>query len=300
MSARLAAQARPREICSSRMPISLACADFTFPLLPHPKALRLIRLLDLKAADIGLFEGRSHLWPSKELKKPERSGKALSDLLSSEGLKCADVFLQTDPDFRRLPINHPGASERAGIRETYKRTVDYAKAAGSKHVTILPGIRVPGEPPSASWQRVREELAWRLDLARASSLHCSVEGHIGSIVPTPPKLMKLVQDVPGLSLTLDFTHFVRQRLDPKQAEPLIPYARHFHVRGAEPGRLQVSHSRNSIDYPSIVAALKEANYSGYLTLEYTWFDWERCNETDNVAETILFRDQLRKLLGRSP
>ena len=39
----------------------LACADFTFPLLPHAKALDLIAMLGIKGVDIGLFEDRSHL-----------------------------------------------------------------------------------------------------------------------------------------------------------------------------------------------------------------------------------------------
>jgi hypothetical protein len=28
-------------------------------------------------------------------------------------------------------------------------------------------------------------------------------------------------------------------------------------------------------------------------VEYVWIDWERCNECDNLSETILFRDYLR-------
>ena len=39
----------------------LACADFTFPLLPHAKVLDLIAMLGIKGVDIGLFEDRSHL-----------------------------------------------------------------------------------------------------------------------------------------------------------------------------------------------------------------------------------------------
>src|SRR5437870_8238122 len=36
--------------------LRLACADFTFPLLPHERALDLIAMLDFDGADIGLFE----------------------------------------------------------------------------------------------------------------------------------------------------------------------------------------------------------------------------------------------------
>ena len=48
------------------MELRLACADFTFPLLPHDKSLQLIAMLEIQGVDIGLFEGRSHLWPSRE------------------------------------------------------------------------------------------------------------------------------------------------------------------------------------------------------------------------------------------
>ena len=40
------------------MKLKLACADFTFPLLPHRSALELISLLEFDGVDIGLFEGR--------------------------------------------------------------------------------------------------------------------------------------------------------------------------------------------------------------------------------------------------
>jgi hypothetical protein len=32
-----------------------------------------------------------------------------------------------------------------------------------------------------------------------------------------------------------------------------------------------------------------------MTQYYVWMDWERCNECDNILETIMFRDYLRGL-----
>jgi len=75
-------------------------------------------------------------------------------------------------------------------------------------------------------------------------------------------------------------------------EPLIPYASHFHVRGARKGRLQTSFKENVIDYRRVLEAMKRAGYRGYLGIEYVWIDWEHCNEADNLSETILFRDFL--------
>ena len=78
-------------------------------------------------------------------------------------------------------------------------------------------------------------------------------------------------------------------------EPLLPYASHFHVRGARPGRLQVAFKDNVIDYRRMVDLLAKRDYKGWLGVEYVWIDWEQCNECDNLSETILFRDFLRSL-----
>src|SRR5689334_24286894 len=92
--------------------LKLACADFTFPLLPHKKVLDLIAMLDFDGVDIGLFEERSHLWPSKELKSPSKSGKKLGRKAKDRGLKVADVFLQLANDFESWAINQPDAAKR--------------------------------------------------------------------------------------------------------------------------------------------------------------------------------------------
>src|SRR5580704_15659048 len=108
------------------MKLKLACADFSFPLLPHDRALDLIAMLEFDGVDIGLFEGRSHLHPSKVLKAPAKSGTELGRKLAARKLKCADVFLQTDPSFVRFAANHPEASRRRRAREWFLKTLDYA------------------------------------------------------------------------------------------------------------------------------------------------------------------------------
>ena len=94
------------------MPHRLACADFAFPLLPHDKVLDLISALQFDGVDIGLFEGRSHLWPSRELAQGDRSARQLREKLAGRGLKAADVFLQMAPDFVPYALNHPQAARR--------------------------------------------------------------------------------------------------------------------------------------------------------------------------------------------
>lgn len=278
------------------MKFPLACADFTFPLLTHEQSLELISLLGFEGVDVGLFEGRSHRWPSHELADPAASGHGLAEQLSGRGLQCADLFLQMDQDFAKYAINHPEAARREKARDWFLRTLDYAQAAGSKHLTVLPGVNVQGEPESESWRRCCEELTWRLQRAAEHELTVSVEGHVGSIAPNRGKLARLLGDVPGLTLTLDYTHFTRAGVPDSEAEPLIRHASRFHVRGARPGRLQSSFAQNTIDYGRVLQVMRQVGYAGFVGVEYVWTDWEHCNEVDNLSETILFRDFLRRPL----
>jgi sugar phosphate isomerase/epimerase len=271
----------------------LACADFTFPLLAHDKALDLIALLDFEGVDIGLFEGRSHLWPSRVFANLRESAAELSGKLRDRGLEPADIFLQTAPDFESLAPNHPDPARRRQARDWFERAVEFTAECGGRHVSALPGVHFEGVPEAESYRRCCDELAWRVETARGQEITFSVEAHVGSIVPTPASVDRLLRSVPGLTLTLDYTHFTRSGLPDSEVEPLISHASHFHARGARPGRLQASSKENVIDYRRVLDVMRQVGYSGFVGVEYVWIDWEHCNEVDNVSETILLRDLLR-------
>ena len=272
----------------------LAAADFTFPLLPHDQALDIIAILGFEGADIGLFEGRSHLQPSAQFRNLRKNARALGRKLTDRGLKPADVFLQPAPEFVSLAPNHPDPRRRAKARQMFLQTLEYTSECGGRHVSALPGVFFKGEPRAASFGRCCEELAWRCEQAQAAGITFSVEAHIGSLVPNPKEALRLVQATPGLTLTLDYTHFVRRGISETEVEPLIAYASHFHARGARKGRLQTSLNQNTIDYARILSVMKNTGYRGYIGIEYVWIDWEHCNEVDNLSEVILLRDFIRK------
>src|SRR5215472_10131488 len=101
--------------------MKLSCTDFSFPLLPHETALKIISLLGLRGVDIGLFAGRSHLRPETELRKPEQKGAALRRTLAGHGLVTADIFLQVHENFTDFAINHPDAERRRFACEQFSR-----------------------------------------------------------------------------------------------------------------------------------------------------------------------------------
>lgn len=277
------------------MHLKLACADFTFPLLPHDDVLTLIATMGIRGVDIGLFENRSHLRPAHQFKNVSRSAKALKKKLDSRGLKAADVFLQVDDDGRSYAINHPQASRRRKARDWFRHTLEYAAHCGSKHVSIGPGVYFKEQSRAQSLAISHEELSWRIECAAPYAITMGVEPHIRSIAARPSAALRLLAAVPGLTLTLDYAHFTRVGIPDHEIEPLIAHASHFHARCARKGSLQASFKDNVIDFGRVVSVMKATNYRGYVGLEYVWVEWEGCNKVDNVSETILLRDYLRSL-----
>ena len=207
------------------MQLKLACADFTFPILPHEQVLALISMLGLKGVDIGLFEDRSHLQPSTEFENVQRSGRALGQQLADNGLVAADLFLQLALDYESHAVNHPQPEIRRHARDAFLKVLDYAAECDGKHVTGLPGAFFDHEPKPDSMARAAEELAWRVEQAQAHDVVFAIEPHIGSLANTPERAAVLVQAVPGLTLTLDYGHFVPRGFAADEVDPPAP-ARH--------------------------------------------------------------------------
>ncbi|MEP6749066.1 MAG: sugar phosphate isomerase/epimerase family protein [Bacteroidota bacterium] len=274
--------------------LKFACADYTFPLLPHDSVLSVIALLDCKGVDIGLFSRRSHLTPETEFQQPANRAKLLRQKLEDRGLVATDVYLQLDTDFYPHAINHPEKSRRQLARDGFLKLVEYASELGADHITCLPGMIFPGEERNASIQRCYEELSWRLETVASSGLVFAIEVHIGCPFINPSDTQILLESVPGLTLTLDYTHYIYDGYAQKNVDPFLQNTSHFHARGGKERQLQTIMSENIIDYSAIARKLKSANYNGWIGLEYIWTEWEKCNQADNISETILLKNIMQE------
>lgn len=276
---------------------TFSCADFTFPELPHDNVLELIKLLGIEAVDLGLFEDRSHHYPSDIASNPEEDGQRIASALDERDLEPADVFLQTGAEPDIAATNAPDDTVRERNRETFRKTVTFARALGCQHITGLPGVFHDRTSDETDWKRACEETRWRVRIAEEQDIVYSVEAHLGSILPDPETALQFIEDVPGLTLTLDYGHFIYQGIPEASIHPLVPHASHVHVRGGAPERLQTPMGENEIDFSSILSELEDAEYDGYICHEYVYVDWEGCNRTDNVSETIKLHELLQNALS---
>ena len=273
--------------------IEYSCADFTFPVLGHEQALKLIKLMGFDWVDIGLFTDRSHIQPEDQLDEPAKKGAMLSHLAGEIGLGISDVFLQSALDCNDRAINHPDTKIRQEEREKFKRLVEYTLAAGCEHITCLPGVHT-GTPDCNDI--CAEELSFRCEYARKFGITYSIEPHLGSIMSTPKDALYMLERCEDLTLTLDHSHYISQGFSTDDVTPLVKYAKHFHVRGASNGNMQTSVKESTTDFPKALRGLKETNYAGKICFEYCWLEWENCNRTDNVSETLLLRELIEKAL----
>ena len=276
------------------MELRFACADFTFPLLTHDKALDLIKLLDIDAVDIGFFQDRSHIQPFAVFRDIAGESARLKKSLDDRSMVAADLFLQLAADFHSKAINNPDAAVRTEARTAFMKTLEVASRIGAHHVSILPGVNFETGDPTDSYKCAVDELAWRVEKAAGANLVLGVEAHLGSFCETPECAGKLIQDVEGLTLTLDYTHFTKLGIEDSVIEVLMPHASHFHARNACKGRAQCTMKDNTIDYQRVMRKMVENNYKGFVGLEYVWIEWEHMNEADNVSETIQLMNVLKK------
>jgi len=273
------------------MELKFSSADFTFPLLKHENVLKLINLMEYSGVDIGLFENRSHLQPSDQYSDLEKNAKKLLKNLQENDLEAADIFLQCDTDFAKYAINHPEKERRDLPRDWYLKTLEYTGILSGKHVSILPGVAF-SDDYETDFNLAAEELAWRVEKAEKYGITLGIEAHVGSIVEKPDQAEELVRSVDGLTLTLDYSHFVRLGVPEKAYSKLMPYASHFHARNAAPGQLQTIAQENTIDYEKVVKDMIETGYTGYVGIEFVWEEWENNNRVDTISESILLRRKI--------
>jgi sugar phosphate isomerase/epimerase len=273
--------------------LEFSCADYTFPLLSRVQTLQLLWLLEFRWVDIGLFERNPRFLPSELMVSPTDFTRSVITDIQSTGLQVADVFLQVGVEPNDLSTNDPNPAVRARNREVFSSALSFCRDIGCTHMTGLPGVG--HGMVEQDYAIAVEQAAWRLDQCKRSGIVYSIEPHIGSVCGNIAAVHEMLADVRDLTLTLDYGHFICLGESSTAIQSLLPHASHVHARAGARGRLQTNLADNTIDFEGMISRLCANGYSGKIALEYVWMDWQGCNHSDNISETILLRQRLRDL-----
>jgi sugar phosphate isomerase/epimerase len=106
-------------------------------------------------------------------------------------------------------------------------------------------------------------------------------------------------EVPGLQVTLDYSHFVAVGRPTPDGDVLIPHARRVDARQARRGKVQCRLEEGEIDFEHVVTALTRAGYRGTISTESVCVDYQGCNDLDVVTETLKMKRHIEGLLRKT-
>lgn len=278
--------------------MKLSCADYTWPALSHGVVMAVAADLGLTGIDIGVFGEDTHVKLSAVAADPDGEARRVAGSAERAGLAVADVFLTPSSDLTELAPNHPDPDVRAESLELYRQTLRFAAGLGAPGVTMLPGVRYAGDTAEEAIERAAADLAIRAEMAEAQGLRLSVEGHYGSCVDTPSRFAQLLERTPGLWATLDPSHYAYSGSSAADLVQLVDRTRHVQIRPCGNGLMQGRLTDNAFDYESLIGALQEHGYDGWIATEFVWMEKWSCDRVDNTSETARLAGYLTEL-GRN-
>ncbi|NDJ78186.1 MAG: sugar phosphate isomerase/epimerase [Chloroflexi bacterium] len=264
--------------------MQIACHAWAYNDRSLEDAVGTIARLGFRHIDLG---SGPHLDINRAAAYPEAEAGQILRLLTQFNLTLSDLYLM-------LPhINAPDPNQRKVQLALFERLIPFAVALGTPGITISPGI-IQKDGPEHSLARAVPALLHMLQAAEDSDLRISFEPHMDSVAHTPQQALLLLEAVPGLSLTLDYAHFVFQGIIQREIKPLLEHVAHVHIRQAKRNYLQTAHNKGTLKLDQLLSDLYEHGYRGTLTVEYmTTFGWHNMQKIGISRETVLTRDALR-------
>ncbi len=279
--------------------LRLSCADYTWPGLSHETALAVIADIGFAGVDLGFFGDVTHTKISQLLADAAGYARQVRNRVTHAGLVVADLFLTPDAfDLAVMDPANPDPADQAAAQRIFDATVGLARDLGAPGITLLPGVRHPGQTNAAAIGEAARNLRPRVEQAAAAGLRLSFEPHIGSIADNPERALELVHATPGLTITLDPSHLVFAGATLDELVPLLPHTGHLQLRPGGVGKMQTRVPDNEIDFDQLLSDLAACDYAGWVAAEYVWMAKWGCDAVDNTAETIRLKQQLDSWAGR--
>lgn len=266
--------------------LQIACHSWAFNDRNLEEAAGTIARLGFRYLDLG---SGPHLDLEAAAEYPEKTAQHIREVLSVLNLSLTDLYLN-------LPyINSADEEDRQIQLGLFTRLIPFALAVGTPGITISPGIL----HPDGDEHSLARSIPALLEMSQAiedTDLRLSYEPHLDSPITTPEKALHIVECVPGLSLSLDYAHFIAQGFTLGDLTPLLPHTAHVHLRQAVKGRLQTPFDAGRIDLAMLMNDLDLADYHGILTIEYmTLVGWHGLMDVNIPQETVKTRDALRTI-----
>lgn len=259
----------------------MTITSWSFPACTLAEARGVSEALGFQAMDLGLLHGAA-LDRGRIIADPEGAARDLG------GMTVSNLYWLFGRDIVENAVSDPGARGRNTAE--FEAVCRFAKAVGAPTVFVLPGVSGPGAF-DASAAGLRDLVA----VAGRHGVTLTVEPHVGGVLASPADSLRMLDQVPGLKLALDYAHFVCMGFRQAEIDVLAPHAGHVHLRQARPGALQAKWGEGVLDFTAMIEVLRDAGYKDWLAVEYVHQGYMNTLFDDVLTETIRMRDHLRGL-----
>ncbi len=133
----------------------------------------------------------------------------------------------------------------------------------SKVVTLT----VPSGELGTPFNEEVERLQKLVDLAEGEGVRVAMKSQIGRLSEDPDTVKVLCDNVIGLGLTLDPSHYHCGPHAGKSLDKIMPFVFHVHLRDSKKDQLQVRVGQGEIEYGKFVTQLSRAGYSHALSIQ---------------------------------
>ncbi|MBN2325810.1 MAG: sugar phosphate isomerase/epimerase [Candidatus Omnitrophica bacterium] len=251
--------------------MKISCSSLAFSDMDWKQALREIRARGFLYADLAMFEGWTHVDPSK-LENPHQHGDEIRRVCEEIGISPIALHANFNP---MRENGFPGLTTfdekaRVGIVQHFTRTADCAQSAQIPLVNIQPGRFIDDRSKQACLLNAIRLLRRLQSIADERKLILTFENHAGSIAEQPEDALQLLEGVKGLRLDYDPSHVVSKQIPLEKTMPLLKYIAHIGIRNATPDNYNQPIKNKTMDYDigAFLNAFRTAKVNAYISVEY--------------------------------
>ena len=272
--------------------MQISATSWSFPACNLTEAWDIVQAIGVGYIDLGLLHGPA-LDRVAVLESPTARAREILDA----DIKVSNVYwlFGDTPHDRAVSLTDAHATNMIDL----ERVAMFTQALNCPTLFLLPGVFHPQNTRQQLLDNSAAALRDMLQLCANYDVTLTIEPHVGGILDSPDTVLRFLDKVPGLKLTLDYAHFVCMGFTQEQIDPLAAHAAHIHLRQARPGALQAKWGEGTLDFAAMIDTLRESGYSNFLSLEYVHQNYLGTLYDDVLTESIHMRNLVREFLDLS-
>jgi sugar phosphate isomerase/epimerase len=228
--------------------VFVACSTLCFARHSLEDALRIIAEMEFNKFDVAIHEHGKQVKPSEVAADVHHVANRLR---LGPGLMPAAFSIEID-----------AASEEAS-QQQFKAICRLAR------ISAVSVLSIPAAPAEVPIEEEIDRLKHLVRQAEADGVQLTVTTRMGTLTEDPDVAVSLCEQVPGLGLTLDPSHYLAGPHQGKCFDQVYPHVRHVHLRdtGKGPEQFQVRVGQGQVEYGRIISHLSRFSYNRVLTVD---------------------------------